>query len=169
MFNVQNTSPVFLLSFLCIQHLISPVDSSTYVGQLNYAVQIIYNPTIFLTKASILILYLRAFNPVYRTCVILHIVLWANLAFYLAGIFVEAFQCLPVQKAWYPLWSGHCLNQKAAQTTSTAINTFSNFVILVVPLSNVWGLQLYKKGRVGLLTVFSFGILYVKLTAIDSC
>lgn len=101
-----------------------------------------------------------------RTCVILYLVLWANFIFYLIGTFVEAFQCMPVQKAWYPLWSGHCINQKAAETSSAAINTFSDFVILVVPIANVWGLQLYKKGRVGLLTIFSFGILYVQLSAI---
>lgn len=136
-FDVQNISLVFLLSLLCILHLVSPLDSIINVGQLNYAVQIIYNPTIFLKKASILSLYLRAYNPVHRTCVILHIVLWANFIFYLAGTFVEAFQCLPVQKAWYPLLSGHCLNRKAAQTNSAAINTSSDFVILVVPLSNV--------------------------------
>lgn len=134
----------------------------TNTSKTTYAIDIVYNPTIFLTKASILLLYLRAFKPVYRTRVILHIVLWANFAFYLAAIVVEAFQCLPVQKAWFPLLPGHCIDQKAAQTTSAAINAFSDFVILAVPIVNVWGLQLYNKGRVSLITIFSFGILYVQ-------
>ena len=99
----------------------------------------------------------------HRTFIILHVVLWANFTFYLAGVFVEAFQCLPVQKAWYPLWPGNCTDQKAAQTASAAVNTFSDFVILVLPIANVWGLQLYKKGRVGLVMIFSFGLLYVQL------
>lgn len=102
----------------------------------------------------------------HRTRVTLYIVLWANFVFYFVATFVEAFQCLPVQKAWYPLWPGHCINQKAAQTSSAAINTFSDFVILLVPIANVWGLQLYKKGRVGLLTIFSFGVLYVQSSTI---
>lgn len=122
----------------------------------------IYNPTIFFTKASILLLYLRAFNPVRRTRVILHVVLWTNFTFYLFGIIVEAFQCVPVRKAWLPLLSGHCINQKAAQTSSAAINTFSDCIILVVPLANVWGLQLHRKGRVGLVMIFGFGVLYVQ-------
>lgn len=124
----------------------------------DYAIEIVYSPVIFLTKASILLLYLRVFNVVHRTCVILHIVLWANFAFYLAAIVGEAFQCLPVQKVWLPV-PGHCINEKAAQTTSSAINAVSDFVILVLPIANVWGLQLYNKRRVGLLTIFSFGIL----------
>ena len=130
--------------------------------QLNYIVEIIYNPTMFFTKASILLFYLRAFNPVRSTCVILHIVLWTNFTFYLVAIIVEAFQCLPVRKAWLPLMSGHCINQRVAQTSSAAINTFSDCIILVVPLAKVWGLQLYRKGRVGLVMIFGFGLLYVQ-------
>lgn len=129
--------------------------------QLNYIIEIVYNPTIFFTKASILLLYLRVFKPVHRTSVILHIVLWANFTFYLAGIFYEAFQCMPINKAWLPLLPGHCADQIAAQIASAALNTFSDFVILVVPIANVCGLQLYKKGRIGLLTIFGFGIMYV--------
>ena len=113
----------------------------------------------FFTKASILLLYLRVFNPVRRTFIILHIVLWANFVFYFSGTFVEAFQCVPIEKAWLPLLEGNCFNQKAGQTASAAINTFSDFVILLVPIANVCGLQLYKKGRVGLIMIFSVGIL----------
>ena len=129
---------------------------------------IFYNPTIFFTKASILLFFLRAFNPVHRTCVILHIVLWANFVFYFIAIFVEAFHCSPVQKAWLPLLSGRCINQQVAQTSSATINAFSDFVILVLPLANVWGLQLYKKARVGLVVIFSFGALYVQLVTVIS-
>ena len=99
-----------------------------------------------------------------RTFVTLHIVLWANFTFYLAAIFYEAFQCLPIEKAWLPLLDGHCANQLAAQTASAVLNTFSDFVILVVPIANVLGLQLYKKGRVGLILIFGFGLLYVALS-----
>ena len=133
---------------------------------MNYVAQIIYNLTIFLTKASILLLYLRAFSPVRRTCIILHIVLWANFAFYFAETVVEVFQCLPIRKAWSPLLPGHCINEKAVQTSSAAINTFSDFVILVVPLANVWDLQLSGKGRVGMIMIFSFGALYVQTCTI---
>ena len=131
--------------------------------------QILYNPVIFFTKASILILYLRVFNPVRRTLIILHIVLWTNLAFYSTASFVEAFQCLPVQLAWLPLGPGYCINQKAAQTTSAVINTCSDVIILVVPIANVWSLQLHKKGKLGILTIFSFGILYVNPGTVIPC
>ena len=122
----------------------------------------IYNPTIFFTKASILLLLLRAFNPVRSTRVILRVVLWTNFIYYLFGIIVEALQCRPVRKAWLPLLPGHCINQRVAQTSSAAINTFSDCIILVVPLANIWGLQLYRKGRVGLVMIFGFGVLYVQ-------
>ena len=127
--------------------------------QLNYAICILYNPTILFTKASILILYLRVFNPVHRTVIILHVVLWANFTFYFTATFVEAFPCVPIRKVWYPLLEGHCFDQLAGQTASAAINTFSDFVILLVPIANIWGLQLYTKGRLGLLLIFGFGIL----------
>ena len=115
----------------------------------------------FFTKASLLVLYLRVFNPVRRTLIILHIVLWVNLIYYFPASFIEAFQCMPVQKAWLPLWPGHCINQKKGQTSSAVVNTCSDLIILVVPIANVWRLQLHKKSKVGILTIFGFGILYV--------
>ncbi|KAM0795178.1 hypothetical protein BDR22DRAFT_894428 [Usnea florida] len=130
----------------------------TAYAKLNYISDILYNPVIFFTKASLLILYLRVFNPVRRTLIILHIVLWANFIFYTGASFFEAFQCKPVQKAWLPLWPGHCFNQKMGQTSSAIINTCSDLIILVVPIANVWRLQLHKKSKAGILTIFSFGI-----------
>lgn len=79
----------------------------------------------------------------------------------MAVFFVQIFQCWPIPKVWSPLLSGHCIDQKAALSTSAAINTFSDFVILIVPLANVWRLQLNKKERVGLIMILSFGALYV--------
>ena len=127
----------------------------------NYAQNIVYSPTILFTKASILLLYLRVFKPVRRTIIILHIVLWANFAFYLTGAFVEAFQCQPVAKTWLPLMEGRCIDQVAAQTASAGLNTLSDFVVLILPIANIWGLQLHRKGRFGLIAIFGVGLLYV--------
>ena len=101
------------------------------------------------------------FNPIFRTSIVLHVVLWANFTFYLMAIFIETFQCIPVQKAWYPLDNGHCINQQAAQISSGVINSVSDIIILLLPVSSIWSLRIHKKGKVGLFVIFSFGVVSV--------
>ena len=133
-------------------------NSFTSMSKLVWAQQILYNPVIFVTKLSILLLYLRVFKPSKTTFIALHVVLWANLAFYVAATFVEIFQCKPMRKTYLPLLEGSCMNQRDSQIASGAINVISDFAILLLPMASVWKLQVYKKGKIGLFVIFGFGL-----------
>ena len=126
-----------------------------------YVLEIIYGPIIYAIKLAILLLYLRVFQPIRGTYICLHIIVWANLAFYAIGTFVEIFQCAPIQKVWFSKWPGTCFDQKAIQLSSAGINILSDLSILVLPIWSVRDLQTSKQRKVGLFGIFAFGALYV--------
>ena len=133
-------------------------DSFTSMSEFIWAQQILYNPVIFVTKLSILLLYLRVFKPSRVTFTALHAVLWANLAFYIIATFIEIFQCKPMRKIYLPLLPGSCINQRNSQIASGAINVISDVAILILPIASVWKLRVYRKGKIGLFLIFGFGL-----------
>jgi len=123
--------------------------------------EIIYTVVIFLTKLSILLLYLRVFRPARKLCLAIHLLLWANLLFYVADFLVEVFQCNPRRKAWDVTHSvqGTCIDQRAAQLASAIINTFSDLAILAVSIGMIWKLQIPLKKKLGTVPIFCTGLL----------
>ncbi|KAL8664525.1 MAG: hypothetical protein Q9202_002934 [Teloschistes flavicans] len=140
-------------------------DFTNYLQYL-YASHILYNITIFTTKLSILLLYLRVFDPNERSRLIFQIVLYANLIFYTIGLFLETFRCSPLQKIWVPLVEpGQCLDQRALQLASCVFNFISDAVILCLPIATIWQLRLSHKSKYGVVAIFSVGILTAEFTA----
>ena len=136
------------------------IKGDDYVNYLRfvYAEEVIYGPVIFAVKLAILLLYLRVFQPIRATWVALHMIVWGNLLSYVIIMFMEAFQCWPVGKAWYPLFPGRCVDQTSLQISSASINIISDFAILVLPITTVWNLNVSQKKKYGLFAVFGFGL-----------
>ncbi|OJJ44688.1 hypothetical protein ASPZODRAFT_153585 [Penicilliopsis zonata CBS 506.65] len=141
------------------QDEVSKEDLQKY-AQLANATQIYYGPLIFITKLSILLLYLRAFAPARRskTGFCIHSLLWFNLLFYLADTFVKIFECTPREKIWKPDIPGHCTNIKITFFVASVINVFSDVVILLLPMICVSRLQMRRAKKVGICIVFAAGI-----------
>ena len=74
-------------------------DDFTHWLRLAYVHQILYNPIIFVTKLSILLLYMRIFEPARGAFITFHVLLWTNALIYTVGSFVVIFQCTPIKKA----------------------------------------------------------------------
>lgn len=130
--------------------------------QLVNASQILYGPLIFITKLSILLLYLRVFIPSCKskTFFFIHLLLWTNLAFYLVSTFIKVFECTPRSKIWMPTIPGHCVNIETLILVAAIVNVVSDFTLLILPVVSVWGLRMGRKQQVGVSVVFAAGILY---------
>ena len=130
--------------------------------QLANASRILYGPLIFMTKLSILLLYLRVFIPSSKskTFFFVHLLLWTNLFFYLIGTLIKIFECTPRSKIWMPKREGHCVNVELLILVAAIINVISDFTILILPMISVWGLQMGTKQKFGVSAVFAAGILY---------
>ncbi|KAH2536824.1 hypothetical protein KXW97_006545, partial [Aspergillus fumigatus] len=106
--------------------------------------QIVYGPLIFITKLSILLLYLRVFAPSFRskTFFCIHALIWLNFGFYFADTIVKIFECSPRAKIWDKTLKGHCININIPIIVTSSINVASDFLILVLPIVSVWRLQM---------------------------
>lgn len=78
---------------------------------------------------------------------------------YTAILFSTVFRCSPVQKAWNPELSGHCLPLKGFPYASGAINVISDFYILVILIPFIWSLNMKLHRKLRVLSIFGLGVL----------
>ena len=126
------------------------------------AVQITYTVVILLTKVSILLLYLRVFSPSRAVRITIHVNLWVNVAFYLAACFVAIFIYSPRKALWNPyiyLHEAKYLDTNVLKVVSAVVNLVSDIVILVIPISMVWTLQMQRKTKIRTIAIFATGVL----------
>lgn len=133
------------------------------VIKYSYIAGIIYGATVFIIKLSILLQYLRIFVPTRRSDFMFwgcHVVIWINFLFYVAITFTGIFLCHPREKYWNVLIStGHCANPYIANIVVAAMNSFSDFVILLLPQGVIWKLQMPLKRKIGVSAIFLTGLL----------
>jgi len=141
------------------QNEVAPSDLVRYAQLANYS-QIIYGPLIFITKLSILLLYVRAFSPAKntKTFFIVHLILWSNLLFYTAHTLVEIFECNPREKIWDHTVAGTCVNVDVLILVTAVLNVISDFSLLLLPIVAVWRLQLRKSQKWGITAIFGAGL-----------
>ena len=131
------------------------------IRQLANASQIMYGPLIFITKLSILLLFLRIFVPSRKskTFYLVHILLWTNLVFYLADTIVEIFECTLRRKIWLPKTPGKCVSISSLILITAIINVVSDFSILLLPMASIWRLQQEINQKLGITAIFAAGLL----------
>ena len=125
----------------------------------------LYSPSIFLAKLSILLMYRRLFDTARtgKTHYLIHILIWANSAFYITNFGATVFQCVPRAKIWNPTLKGGCVNLLAAFIAGSAINVVSDFSILLLPLYRLSKLKIPTRRKIGVLAIFAVGLLYVNV------
>lgn len=127
-----------------------------------YIFTIVYGMVLALIKSSICFLYLRIFpDPKFRR------VVWAtqafNLAMLLATLLTYLLGCRPLSYFWDG-WDGehqgYCVNVTAFTWAHAAINVALDLWMLALPASQVWKLNVNRKRKIAIFTMFGFGILY---------
>lgn len=113
-------------------------------------------------KIGILLFLLRIF-PEKRFRVIVWCLVAFNAAWGVASVAMTIFQCWPIRKAWD--WEqkveGRCNDKHAQAWTAAAMGIILDLVILLLPIPSLIKLQLSGRKKLGLLLMFSCGILYV--------
>ena len=125
---------------------------------------IIYGPTIFFIKLSILLQYLRIFVPNRKGNLSMFFgvqaCIWSIFVFYLVDTVFEIIMCIPRKKIWNPLMTtGHCFNTNAAFQATGIFNVISDFAIFLLPMPSLWKLQMSRKRKILMMTVFGTGFL----------
>ena len=118
---------------------------------------------VFLAKLSILLQLEHIFIKGHRqpAYYIIQFLIWANLVFYVAYLFVDIFQCIPREKIWNPSISGKCVSLNALLIAPAGINLVSDLTTLILPMVLVSRLQMTLKNKLAIFAVFSSGLLSV--------
>lgn len=124
--------------------------------------EILYAWNLGWTKISLLLMYYRIFHvPYFKKMA------WAVGGFVMAWVicitFLFIFICVPVQKLWYPQLPGHCINQVGTWIANASSTIFTDLAILILPIPQIWNLQLRTAEKLGLTFAFGLGFLYVEL------
>lgn len=129
----------------------------------------LYSGAMMSIKAAILIEWMSIFSPngmrdkFWWAC---SVTLVLNTLFYIAVIATENASCTPYVKIWDKLGTrGTCrVDGVELMVAGSAIDVFSNLVILVLPQVSIWRLRLSIAKRIGVSVVFAMGALYVSLS-----
>ena len=128
----------------------------------------LYGPSVFFAKLSILLLYLRIFSPDRWTRLFIYLGIWVIFIYYMvtASIFVGL--CSPRHGESWPvaLLSSRCGETMVMTYVQGIFNIVSDFYVLVLPLPVVWKLQLPLRKKIGVSAVFMTGLLLVPLNLI---
>lgn len=143
---------------ICLGNFFGLPELSSYL-QASFAVQILFAVSISAAKISILYFYRRVF-PV-RTVTILSIVIGALvIAWSLALIFLIIFNCKPIAYFWdKSIPGGQCINTNVMGYCLGAINTFTDIVVLVLPIPWLAGLHMDLTRKLALVGTFIIGAL----------
>lgn len=138
------------------------LDSKDIVMMAKWLVvaEVLYAFNLGWTKLGLLLMYYRIFHvPYFKKMA------WVVGVFVMAWVvcitFLFIFICVPVQKLWYPLLPGRCIDQVATWIANAASTILTDLIILLMPLPQLWRLRLKKREKIGLTFAFSLGFLYV--------
>jgi hypothetical protein len=135
--------------------------SNGYWIQWFFIAQIPYKIALGFTKVSLVLLYLRifitkTFQRVGRGYLVV-IIAWT-----IASVLVTILQCIPIKASWdKKIVDKKCVDKNSWWYAFAAINTVTDFLIVILPIRPILNLKLSKQDRIGLLCVFGIGALYV--------
>lgn len=132
---------------------LTPVNAKTVL-----AWNCMYVALVDVTKASILLQYLRIFQTrgirISAYCLLAALVpalLW--------GILGGVFLCDPVSKLWNPRQEGSCMSLRRYWLSTAGVNIVLDFATVLLPLPSIWRLRLPTRQKYGLVMVFVLGFL----------
>ncbi|KAK2793475.1 hypothetical protein FQN51_001232 [Onygenales sp. PD_10] len=116
-----------------------------------------YNSSLFCTKASIVLLYLRIFprSPIRKAC---YAMLGFLIAYGLWAVVSGYLNCIPVQKFWDDSLEGGCINMENLWLSNAIMHIVTDLALLAMPMPIISTLQLPKKQKFAVMGIFTLGI-----------
>lgn len=116
-----------------------------------------YGPTVFATKAAILLFLIRIFAP-YRTYVKwIYGFLGVMAVYYVTMMLLKIFICRPISMFWGATTDGECFNQPILILVDNIISLISDIVVLLIPCPLTRQLQVGLMAKIKIAVVFGVG------------
>ncbi|KAB8070778.1 hypothetical protein BDV29DRAFT_197823 [Aspergillus leporis] len=136
-----------------------PKDYDRKTGLIwNYATQLLYNPCLTMVKISIL-LFFRRLDSKSR---LINTLIWGTMTFtvclFFAVLFVDIFQCSPVAYVYdLSIPGGTCIDQGAFYVSTAALNLFTDFLVISIPIIITWSLQMPLRRKIAVCIILCMG------------
>ncbi|KAF2138390.1 uncharacterized protein K452DRAFT_290972 [Aplosporella prunicola CBS 121167] len=134
-----------------------PKHKVTPYSQAVYSTMVVYGPTVFATKCSILLFLTRVFAPFDRYCRFIFAFLGVMGIYYTLMLFLKIFICRPIPKFWNMALEGQCFNQRALIMTDNVISLISDIAVLLIPCPLANFLKVSTKAKLKIGAVFGAG------------
>lgn len=138
------------------------------VLKAQFATEVTWIISTYFVKLSVILLLGRLFaghaSPHFRCYLrLVHsfLFLWT-----IASVLGVVFQCGSVQRSWDPLAKEGCSYRYRRMIVTTALNTFTDVILLSVPLRPMWQLSLPAKQKLAVGGVFVVGIFCLVTSAV---
>ncbi|KAF2230137.1 hypothetical protein EV356DRAFT_520173 [Viridothelium virens] len=148
------------------RHLIT-LESQQIINyfKADYIIYQTYGVALTSIKLSILLFYRRIFvTRSFRLQV--NIVGALVIVWLFVNAFVAAFQCNPVKKEWMVEIPGKCMDPLNYIVGVHSTNIALDFIILALPMSGVWRLQMSVSKKIGVAAIFLLGGLSIIIAII---
>lgn len=119
-----------------------------------------YAPTIFFTKLSLFLLYLRLFFVNRTTRYLVYVGIISTGLFYTIAMIFPIIACSPYrgESRLDALNSKRCSKNKVLSYVVTVFNVISDLYLLSIPIPVVWRLQMATRTKIGVSAVFTLGV-----------
>ncbi|KAI0098555.1 hypothetical protein GGR51DRAFT_538178 [Nemania sp. FL0031] len=136
-------------------------ESVIQAKKFSYATEITYGVTMIFAKISIALFLLRI--TVHRAQRwIIYIITALTCIAGLTLVFIVAFQCKPLARAWDGDIPGSCISVQAipiSTYTYSALAVVTDLTFTILPIFIVWHLQMNKRTKLALVPIFSLALL----------
>ena len=120
----------------------------------------LYNFTQTFYKLSILTQSYRLFTTVMGQRIIKCLIAWIIVCG-IMSVCGSLFYCFPIARAWDFSLPGYCLNRQALNYSISGFNIVNDLILVAMPAPFLMRLQLPKKQRIVLISVFACGAMWV--------
>ncbi|EAW14821.1 putative integral membrane protein [Aspergillus clavatus NRRL 1] len=122
-----------------------------------YVTMVMYGPTAFLTKVSLLWIMTRVFSPYRKAVIFIYVFLAIMLLYYIPAVIVKIRICDPIAKFWEDSTPGSCLDQSAIILADAVVSVVSDIIILLVPLPLTLTLQMPMRKKLRVMIILGAG------------
>ncbi|CAP98066.1 hypothetical protein EN45_097860 [Penicillium chrysogenum] len=144
-----------------------PFDNITHILYVYFWDELLYLSILPLTKISICFFYLRIF-PDQRFRIATYVAISLNVGYWIAFVLISVFQCRPLPGAWHRWYEEEnykCNHINAQGWAAAVLNMVLDIIVMVLPLRQLYGLNLSVKRKSYVMCMFSLGI-FVTLISI---
>ena len=118
---------------------------------------VMYGPTAFLTKVSLLWIMTRVFKPYRKAVIFIYFFMVVMLLYYIPAVIVKIRICMPIRKFWDHSAKGSCLSEPSIILADAVVSVVSDLIVLTLPLPLTMKLQMPFKKKMRVMAILGAG------------